>query len=143
MGKRKKWRGRYCWVCEARRPSECFSRKGRARCICRRCQKLGPEELARRQVYAEMRRCVTSSGYIPLRRRADFERFLQHDDPHVRKQAEWLHQQDEQMRAVDREEEEKLEAWAAAWEERWSREEANRGPAEPPDDDRILEDIPF
>ncbi|MEW6741288.1 MAG: hypothetical protein AB1486_00900 [Planctomycetota bacterium] len=58
MGKKKRYRGHYCWCCDRRRPNERFSGKGHMRHVCRDCSKLGKEELGRRQAYRDIDRCV-------------------------------------------------------------------------------------
>ena len=37
MGKKKKYRGHYCWVCKTIRPNEKFTGKGHAKHICKEC----------------------------------------------------------------------------------------------------------
>ncbi|MEI8254846.1 MAG: hypothetical protein WCJ30_04160 [Deltaproteobacteria bacterium] len=46
MGRKKRYRGHYCWVCESILPNEKFSGGGHARHVCRKCNRLGPERLA-------------------------------------------------------------------------------------------------
>ncbi len=45
MGKKKKYRGHYCWVCSRIRPNEKFSGKGHKKHICKACSRKTPEEI--------------------------------------------------------------------------------------------------
>jgi len=98
VGKRNKLPGHYCWVCGRQRPNERFSGKGHSKHICQDCSKLGAEELAYLQNVRNLERCVTWEGFIRRKQRAEFETFLQHDDPRVRAMAEDLKRADSENR---------------------------------------------
>lgn len=40
MGKKKRYRGHYCWMCRSILPNQSFSGKGHRNHICKKCQKL-------------------------------------------------------------------------------------------------------
>jgi hypothetical protein len=44
MGKKKRYRGHYCWVCSSILPNEKFSGSGHKNHICKQCAKKSPEE---------------------------------------------------------------------------------------------------
>jgi hypothetical protein len=50
MGKKKKTRGHYCWVCDSILANEKFSGKGHAGHICKKCSKLSVEERNERKI---------------------------------------------------------------------------------------------
>jgi len=102
VGKRNKLPGHYCWVCGRQRPNERFSGKGHSKHICQDCSKLGAEELAYLQNVRNLERCVTWEGFIRRKQRAEFETFLQHDDPRVRAMAEDLKRADSENRERSR-----------------------------------------
>jgi len=86
--KRRKSRGHYCWSCERRLPNERFSGKGHATHLCKRCQKLGSEELQFRSGERDIDRLLDKGcGLIRRKDRPVFERFLQHENDRVRQYA--------------------------------------------------------
>jgi hypothetical protein len=100
--KRKRAQGHYCWVCERQRPNEKFSGKGHKKHVCRDCARLGTKELVFRQQIRNLERCFTFEGLVRRDQRATFERFLRHDDPRVRAEAEKLAAIDAEERALRR-----------------------------------------
>ena len=76
--------GRYCWSCGRRRPNERFSRKSGLRGVCRECYRLGPAELACRQVVRNIDRALRFGTTIPRRQHQFVESFLTHSDPRIR-----------------------------------------------------------
>jgi hypothetical protein len=88
MGKRRRYRGHFCWCCSRVKPNEQFSGRGHAHHVCKRCSTLGREELAFRQHARNIDRAVSASGLIVRKLRTSFERFLSHPDPRVREYAE-------------------------------------------------------
>ena len=92
--------GHYCWACDRRRPNEKFSGRGQARHLCKDCEKLGSEELAYRQAYRNLERCLTWEGIIPRKRRKSFQAFLNHDDPRIRELAEQMQAEDRATREL-------------------------------------------
>ena len=103
MGKKKhKRQGHFCWVCDRMRPNEKFSGKGHSRNICRKCSKLGNDELVYRQAARDLGRCMTWNGFIRRKQREIFERFLEHEDPRVRAMATEMQLEDSRNCAVER-----------------------------------------
>lgn len=103
MGKRRKRRGHFCWVCSRMRPNEKFSGGGHAKHVCRDCGRLGAEELAYRQSVRDLERCLTWEGFVRRKQRASFERFLRHEDPRVREMAERVLSAESETRRLTRE----------------------------------------
>lgn len=105
--KPKKRRGHYCWCCGQFRPNEQFSGKGHARHLCRKCARLGGEELEYRQALRDMERCIDYNGTILRKRRRQYETFLHHENPRIRAAAQEIvaqRRQDwEEWRLVERE----------------------------------------
>lgn len=99
---RKRQQGRYCWSCGRIRPNKRFSRKGHARCLCRECAGLGKEELAYRQAVVDMERLFTWEGFLRRKGRAEFRKYLNHDNERVRAYARQLEIADAANRAEDR-----------------------------------------
>lgn len=104
MPKRWKRPRHWCRVCQRQRPNEAFSRKGRRRHVCRACAKLGPEELAVGQHLRDMERCLTFDGFVRRKRRAEFERYLVHEDPRVREAAKAIQRENTARREAERRE---------------------------------------
>ena len=92
--------GHYCWACDRRRPNEKFSGRGHARHVCKKCAKLGSEELAFRQACRNLERCATWEGIIPRKRRKSFQAFLNHRDPRIRALAEQMQAEDRATREL-------------------------------------------
>jgi len=107
-------RGHYCWACASYLPNEKFSGRGHARHICRKCSKLGAEELEYRQALRNLERLITPSGVIPRKRRKAFEQFLHHENPRVRSLAEEMAEEDRSVRAAWRDLREAMEQDAMA-----------------------------
>ena len=83
MAKRKKHGGHYCWVCQRYLPNEKFSGRGHGRHVCKKCHRLGAEELAYRQTVRNIDRFLErGAGRIRRKDRKAFQRFL--DDPSER-----------------------------------------------------------
>lgn len=63
MGKRrKKRRGHFCWCCEQVLPNERFSGAGHRQHLCKKCKRLGREELAYRQQVRNIDRLIERHG---------------------------------------------------------------------------------
>jgi uncharacterized membrane protein YukC len=141
MGKRKRRRGHFCWSCRGVLPNERFSGRGHARHVCKQCQKLGPEELAYRSAARNMERLLNWDRTIRRKRRQEFERFLQHSNPRVRRYAEELSECDASRRREIREEREAEEDCLERIEDTVWQEEMDPNKAEPAlfED----EDLPF
>ena len=119
LAKQKKRRGRFCWCCQRVLPNERFSGRGYARHLCRRCSKLGAEEIAYRQEVRNLDRLIDrGGGRIRRQDRAQLERFLNHPNERVRRYAEevdsQLRREAEAWRAAVRADEEALEAEAGS-----------------------------
>lgn len=138
---KRKLAGQYCWACDQRRPNEKFSGRGHGRHLCRDCAKLGAEKLAYRQALRDLQRCMTWEGIIPRKRRTSFERFLHHDDPHIRAVAEEMLEEDRTTRRLMRADAERDEAWAETSEQ--TRAEADDPTGAEPDGETGLTEIPF
>lgn len=119
--------GRYCWSCGCRRPNERFSRRSSQRGVCRECYRLGPAELAFRQVAANIDRALCHGELIPKRHRNVIESALQHGDQRVREYAAAVIARDIQVRR------ELAEVYR----------DADPVPETPPADLIDVEDIPF
>lgn len=96
--RRKKVRGYFCWCCERMRPNEQFSRAGRKQHVCKRCSRLGKEELAYRQAVRDIDRLHDYTGRIGRKNRERFESFLKHENPRVREYAETIARYDAEAR---------------------------------------------
>ena len=81
---RKRQSGHYCWSCDRMRANEKFSGKGHARHLCKKCARLGKDELAYRQAIRNLERLVTWEGVIPRKKRHQFRKYLEHDNERVR-----------------------------------------------------------
>lgn len=90
--------GRYCWSCGCRRPNERFSRRSSRRGVCRECYRVGPAELAYRQVIVNIDRALRYGELIPKRHRNMIETALQHGDSRVRAYASKVIARDAQVR---------------------------------------------
>lgn len=123
---KKKRRGHWCWSCDRVLPNERFSGAGHARHLCRDCSRLGAEELAYRQAERDLCRTTTWDGLIRRKERERVNRFLEHQDPRVRKLAADMLAADAEMREAERKEREAAEqAEGEAFLEKW-------GPDTPP-----------
>jgi hypothetical protein len=94
------------------RPNERFSGRNHARHLCRECAHLPAEEREYRQGERDIERLLHDGIHIPRRRRAQFDRFLQHPNARVRDLARRIldeHQRDAEERRRMRDED---EAWA-------------------------------
>jgi hypothetical protein len=100
MAKKRKLHGHYCWCCGRMRPNEKFSGGGHARHLCKDCSRLGAPELQHRQDRRNLERLVTREGVIGRKKRKDFNRFLEHPDPRIRRYAEKLAALDIEARAM-------------------------------------------
>lgn len=122
--------GRYCWSCGRRRPNERFSRRSSQRGVCTECHRLGPAELAFRQVVVNIDRALRYGELIPERHRNVIEAALQHGDSRVRAYASDVIARDAQVRR------ELIEG---------SRDDAiiEASRSEPIDLEEISDDIPF
>lgn len=80
----RKKRGRFCWCCRRRRPNERFSGGNHPRHLCRECAHLPAEEREYRQGESDIERLLHDGFYVPRRRRAQFDRFLEHPNARVR-----------------------------------------------------------
>ena len=74
--------GRWCRICERRRPSEKFNGRGHRTCICKDCQRRPREEVARIEVTQEL------YGYLEQSRisAGNLKRLTalsQHEDEHI------------------------------------------------------------
>ena len=88
MGRKKKYRGHFCWACGRIRPNERFGGSGHKRHVCRECQKLGAEELSYRQGIRDVDRCLNFGGGVRRKNRRVFEGFLTHTNPRIREYAQ-------------------------------------------------------
>ena len=95
---KRKRQGHYCWSCNGYLANEKFSGKGHSRHLCRNCQKLGKDELGYREALNNLGRCVGFDGIISRRRRKQFEPFLAHADPRIRKLAAVMQLDDQAAR---------------------------------------------
>jgi hypothetical protein len=80
----RKKRGHFCWCCRRRRPNERFSGRNHPRHLCRDCSRLPEEKLEYRQGELNIERLLHDGLYVPRRRRAQFNRFLEHPNARVR-----------------------------------------------------------
>jgi hypothetical protein len=69
------------------RANERFSGRNHRRHLCRECAHLPAEELEYRQGERDVERLLHEGLYVPRRRRAQFNRFLEHPNARVRKLA--------------------------------------------------------
>ena len=90
MGRKKRYRGHFCWACGRIRPNERFSGAGHKRHVCSDCNRLGPEELAYRQGVHDIESCRDFSGRIRRKQRKTFASFLEHENPRIREYAQQL-----------------------------------------------------
>jgi len=88
------------------RANEKFSGRGHARHLCKDCARLGKEELAYRQAIRNLERLVTWEGIIPRKKRAEFCKYLEHENERVRAYAIELQVADTEARAELRREQE-------------------------------------
>ena len=89
MGKKKtpSRYGHYCWACDRHLPNERFSGRNHPRHLCRECAKLGREELAYRQGLRDIDR-LTRWGAVKRKDRTAWQRFLEHENPEIRRYAQ-------------------------------------------------------
>jgi hypothetical protein len=66
------------------RPNERFSGRNHSRHLCRDCARLPAEEHEYRQGERNIERLLHDGLYVPRRRRAQFDRFLEHPNARVR-----------------------------------------------------------
>lgn len=81
---RKRGRGHYCWSCNRVRANERFSGRGHSRHLCKECARLGQGELAYRQAVRNLESLLTDGARIGKRKRAQFRKFLEHENARVR-----------------------------------------------------------
>jgi hypothetical protein len=84
------------------RANEKFSGKGHARHLCKECARLGKEELDYRQAVHNLGRLVTWEGFIPRKKRVQFNKYLEHENERVRTYALELEVADALKRAEQR-----------------------------------------
>ncbi len=113
--KRKKRRGHFCWCCRSTLPNERFSGRGHRRHLCKKCSRLGKEELEYRQAVRNIDRCLDWSGRPRRKQRKTFERFRHHASERVRRYVEELEaywaEERRQWRELRRLDEALEEAW--------------------------------
>lgn len=80
----RKKRGHFCWCCRRLRPNERFSGSNHPRHLCRECARLPAEEREYRQGEIDIERLLHDGLYVPRKRRAQFDRFLEHRNARVR-----------------------------------------------------------
>jgi hypothetical protein len=116
---------------------------GHARHLCKRCSRLGKEELEYRQAVRNIDRSLTWEGRLRRKQRATFERYRDHPNERVRRYVEELeaHWEEErrQWREMRRQEELWEEEWAAQFDE-VGMEDGDLG--EPLDDGWADEELP-
>jgi hypothetical protein len=100
-------RGHFCWACERHLPNERFSGSGHSRHLCRKCSRLGADELRFRQAVLDIHRLITWDGVIRRKGRRSFERFLASPDPRIRAYAKSVRARHATVR------EEMRQAWLA------------------------------
>ncbi len=113
--KRKKRRGHFCWSCQTTLPNERFSGRGHRRHLCKKCSRLGKEELEYRQAVRNIDRCLDWDGRLRRKQRKSFERFRDHPNERVRRyleklEASWAEER-RRWRELRRQEEALEEAW--------------------------------
>jgi hypothetical protein len=79
-----------CYACERSRPNERFSGRGHARHICRDCQRLPAEEIARHQALCNMDGFLHRQSRISERNIASLRGLAGSTDPEVAAQADAL-----------------------------------------------------
>ncbi len=115
MAKRgKKRRGHFCWSCENSLPNERFSGRGHRNHLCKKCSKLGKEELEYRQAVRNINRCFPRGGFLPRRQRRAFEQFRTHVNDRVRQYVAELEQHWAEEHRLLREAREQDEAFLEA-----------------------------
>jgi hypothetical protein len=90
--------GHYCWSCNRHRPNERFSGRNHGCHVCRDCARLPQEELEYRQGERDLDRLLHDGLFIPRRRRAQFDRLLQHRNARVRALARQILAEQERYR---------------------------------------------
>ena len=95
----KKHRGHFCWCCGAIKPNEAFSGHGHGHHLCKACSKLGPAELAYRQVVRDIDRLLGWDGLVRRKAEPAFAGFLKHPDDRVRAYATRIAANAERIRA--------------------------------------------
>ena len=150
--------GHFCWCCGSTRPNERFSGRNHGRHLCRDCARLPAEELAYRQGARDIERLLHDGLYVPRRRRAPFNRFLEHPNARVRDLARRILAEQqryaEEMRQMRDEEEEALGEWlerrlhepeepGAGTSEDAGTTPSNRDRAQDTGDDPGDDDLPF
>ncbi len=108
--KKKKRRGHFCWSCQCSLPNERFSGRGHRNHLCKKCSKLGKEELEYRQAVRNIDRCLTWEGLLRRRQRMAFERFRTHANDRVRQYVVEIEQHWAEERRLRREAQEQDEA---------------------------------
>jgi hypothetical protein len=98
VGKKKKYRGHFCWCCERVLANERFSGSGHARHLCKQCSKLGADELEYRQGVRNIHRTLDWNGRVRRKHREQFEHFLSHSNDRVRRYAEEIAAKDARIR---------------------------------------------
>lgn len=111
-------RGCYCWCCGATRPNEAFSGRGHSRHLCKKCSKLGGEELAYRQGVRDIDRLLAWDGLIRRKTRNVFERYLAHANPRIRAYASEIAAHDAQEREERSKEGQAMDLEEEQWEDR-------------------------
>ena len=81
------------------RPNERFSGSNHARHVCRECARLPAEEREYRQGERDIERLLHDGLHVPRKRRAQFDRFLEHKNARVRDLARRI--LDEQRRQAE------------------------------------------
>lgn len=80
----RKKRGHFCWCCRRMRPNERFSGGNHPRHLCRECSHLPADEREYRQCESDLERLLHDGLCVPRKRRAQFNRFLEHPNTRVR-----------------------------------------------------------
>ncbi len=147
MSKKKKYRGHFCWSCSRILPNERFSGRGHRLHLCKKCKRLGKEELAFRQCQRDIDRLIDWEGRIRRKRKHVFLRYLNHKDERVRVYAETVNAHIERHRQeardlylAQREDEERM---LALYEESEDNQDPDDDDGDIPTDDPDLEEIPF
>jgi hypothetical protein len=104
--------GRFCWCCRRMRPNERFSGRNHARHLCRECAHLPAEEREYRQGERDIERLLHDGLHLPRRRRAQFDRFLEHPNARVRDLARRILGEQQRNAEERRRMRDENEAWA-------------------------------
>jgi len=144
--------GHFCWCCGRMRPNERFSGRNHGRHLCRDCAHLPAEEREYRQGERDIERLLHDSFHVPRKRRAQFDRFLEHPNARVRDLARRIldeqRREAEELRRMRDEDEARAEDLDAsgpghAGAGPFDDEETTTGEPEPPDDWGDDDDVPF